>query len=57
MKSNEEFIAGIYEKAAVYTEEKYRAKGIAGKLLNIVVEDMKEKGIITCNEGGWLYCK
>ena len=19
--------------------------------------DMKEKGIITCNEGGWLYCK
>jgi len=30
---------------AVYTEEKYRAKGIAGKLLNIVVEDMKEKGI------------
>ena len=45
MKSNEEFIAGIYEKAAVYTEEKYRAKGIAGKLLNIVVEDMREKGI------------
>ena len=30
---------------AVYTEEKYRAKGIAGKLLNIVVEDMREKGI------------
>ena len=30
---------------AVYTEEKYRAKGIAGKLLNIVVEDIKEKGI------------
>ena len=27
---------------AVYTEEKYRAKGIAGKLLNIVVEDMKD---------------
>lgn len=30
---------------AVYTEEDYRCKGIAGKLLNMVVEDMKEKGI------------
>ena len=30
---------------AVYTEEEYRCKGIAGKLLNMVVEDMKEKGI------------
>lgn len=30
---------------AVYTEEEYRCKGIAGKLLNIVVEDMKKKGI------------
>ena len=30
---------------AVYTEEAYRDKGIAGKLLNMVVEDMKEKGI------------
>ena len=30
---------------AVYTEEEYRGKGIAGKLLNMVVEDMKEKGI------------
>ena len=30
---------------AVYTEEKYRGKGIAGKLLNMVVEDMKEKGV------------
>ena len=30
---------------AVYTEEKYRDKGIAGKLLNMVVEDMKEKGV------------
>lgn len=29
---------------AVYTEEAYRGKGIAGKLLNMVVEDMKEKG-------------
>lgn len=31
---------------AVYTEENYRGKGIAGKLLNIVVEDMKGKGIL-----------
>ena len=30
---------------AVYTEEDYRCKGIAGNLLNMVVEDMKEKGI------------
>ena len=30
---------------AVYTEEKYRNKGIAGRLLKIVVEDMKDKGI------------
>ena len=30
---------------AVYTEEEYRSKGIAGKLLNMVVGDMKEKGI------------
>lgn len=30
---------------AVYTEENYRGKGIAGKLLNMVVEDMKEKGV------------
>lgn len=30
---------------AVYTEEAYRGKGIAGKLLNMVVEDMKEKGV------------
>ena len=30
---------------AVYTEKEYRCKGIAGKLLNIVVGDMKEKGI------------
>ena len=30
---------------AVYTEEDYRGQGIAGKLLNIVVTDMKEKGI------------
>ena len=30
---------------AVYTEEEYRCKGIVGKLLHMVVDDMKEKGI------------
>ena len=30
---------------AVYTEEEYRGKGIAGRLLNMVVEDMRGKGI------------
>lgn len=30
---------------AVYTEETYRSRGIAGKLLDIVVEDMKNKGV------------
>ena len=30
---------------AVYTEEEYRHKGIAGNLLNMVVTDMKNKGI------------
>lgn len=30
---------------AVYTEEKYRCRGIAGKLLNMAVADMKSKGI------------
>ena len=30
---------------AVYTEEAYRGQGIAGYLLNLVVEDMKSKGI------------
>ena len=30
---------------AVYTEEAYRGKGIAGKLLDNVVIDMKAKGI------------
>ncbi|MEE0687176.1 MAG: GNAT family N-acetyltransferase [Lachnospiraceae bacterium] len=30
---------------AVYTEEDYRDKGIAGNLLNMVVDDMKDKGI------------
>jgi predicted acetyltransferase len=30
---------------AVYTEGEYRCKGIAGNLLNLAVEDMKNKGI------------
>ena len=30
---------------AVYTDEAYRKQGIAGKLLNMAVEDMKSKGI------------
>lgn len=30
---------------AVYTEEKYRCRGIAGKLLHKVVDDMRSKGI------------
>lgn len=30
---------------AVYTEEAYRGKGIAGNLLNMVVEDLRDKGI------------
>lgn len=30
---------------AVYTEEDYRCKGIAGKLLNMAVEDLRQKGI------------
>ncbi len=30
---------------AVYTEEDYRCQGIAGNLLNLVVADMKSKGI------------
>ena len=30
---------------AVYTEEKYRGRGIAGKLLNMTVEDLRSKGI------------
>ena len=30
---------------AVYTEEKYRNQGIAGKLLNIALEDCRQKGI------------
>ena len=30
---------------AVYTDEEYRKQGIAGKLLNMAVEDMREKGV------------
>ena len=30
---------------AVYTEEAYRNQGIAGKLLNMVVDDLRSKGI------------
>lgn len=30
---------------AVYTEQEYRCQGIAGQLLDIVVNDMKSKGI------------
>ena len=30
---------------AVYTEEAYRGQGIAGQLLNMVLEDMRSKGI------------
>lgn len=30
---------------AVYTEEAYRGRGIAGRLLNMVVEDCRRKGI------------
>lgn len=30
---------------AVYTEEEYRCKGIAGHMLNMVVGDLKSKGV------------
>ena len=30
---------------AVYTEDEYRCKGIAGELLNLAVADMKNKGV------------
>ncbi|MBQ6333874.1 MAG: GNAT family N-acetyltransferase [Erysipelotrichaceae bacterium] len=30
---------------AVYVQEEYRGRGIAGKLLNMVVEDLRAKGI------------
>ncbi len=32
---------------AVYVEEEYRCRGIAGKLLNFVCRDMEEKGVDT----------
>ena len=32
---------------AIYTEETYRKQGIAGKLLNMTVEDLRSKGITT----------
>ena len=32
-------------ECAVYTAEEYRGQGIAGKLLNFVVDDMKSKGV------------
>ena len=31
---------------AVYTEEAYRCRGIAGKLLGYVVEDCRKKGFL-----------
>ncbi len=30
---------------AVYTEEEYRCQGIAGRLLNMAVEDLRAKGV------------
>ena len=30
---------------AVYTDEEYRKQGIAGRLLNMVVDDMRKKGV------------
>ncbi len=30
---------------AVYTEESYRSQGVAGRLLNMAVEDLRAKGI------------
>ncbi|MCR5652785.1 MAG: GNAT family N-acetyltransferase [Ruminococcus sp.] len=52
---------------AVYTEESFRKLGIAGRLLNFAVENLREKGVspvylVTDHEGfyeryGWeLYC-
>ncbi|MBE5959685.1 MAG: GNAT family N-acetyltransferase [Lachnospiraceae bacterium] len=52
---------------AVYTEDDYRCQGIAGTLLNLVVDDMKKRGVspiylITDHTGfyekyGWeFYC-
>jgi len=33
---------------AVYTEEAFRCRGIAGRLLNMAVEDMRDKDITPC---------
>ena len=43
---------------AVYTEKPYRKNGIAGKLLNMAVEDLRSKGIIPVYEryGREFYC-
>ena len=51
---------------AVYTEEAHRNQGIAGKLLDLVVDDMRKKGIsplylVTDHIGfyeryGWEFC-
>ena len=30
---------------AVYTEEAYRGQGVAGRLLNMAVEDLRNKGV------------
>ena len=54
MKSNEEFIAGIYEKAAAYTEEKetkildvlYKGKKFCGILSEAVVNGTSFKGLV-----------
>lgn len=50
---------------AVYTEEEYRGRGIAGRLLDFVVEDCRRRGIsplylLTDHEGfyeryGWIF--
>ena len=51
---------------AVYTEEGHRGRGVAGKLLNMAVEDLREKGVspvylLTNHTGfyeryGWEFC-
>ena len=59
MLENNEIIAGVGVKendfherkdltpnvCALYVEEKYRCRGIAGKLLKLVRDDMENKGI------------
>lgn len=46
---------------AVYTEEAYRKQGVAGVLLDMVVDDLKSKGIspvylVTGHTGFYKYC-